>query len=64
MKKRIDCFVVEVFVISSQKYWSKVYILQIFKKKKFNRKLIFSKKLKKKYMSPYYFVFYIQYEFM
>ena len=41
MKIIIDCFVVLVFVISSQIYWSKVYILQILKKKLFDRKLIF-----------------------
>jgi len=32
MKKMINCFVVLVFVISSQKYYSKVFILQFWKK--------------------------------
>ena len=66
--KKIDCFVVYVFVISSQKYWSQVYILQILKKQPFDRKLIFFSyeerytlliwKSKKKYMSQYYFFLY------
>ena len=53
-----------MFVISSQKYWSKVYILQILKKNKlFDRKFLIIKKIKVD-TSPYYVLFYIQYEFM
>ena len=60
-------------MISSQKYWSKVYILQIKNKlldiivefflmnKGIN---IMDPKSKNKDMSPYYFLFYIQYKFM
>jgi len=48
MKKMINCFVVLVFVISSSKYYSKVYIYQILKKM-FDRKvyILFIKKAEK-----------------
>jgi len=52
MKKIIDCSVVKVFVISSQKNWSMVYILQ------FLKNTIRQKDL------PYSFLFYIQNEFI
>jgi len=47
MKKMINCFVVLVFMISSSKYYSKVYIYQILKKM-FDRKVYcLSKKAEK-----------------
>jgi len=48
-------YLVLVLMISRQKYHSKVFILQ-FLKKKFDRKvyILFIKKIKNKYMSPFY----------
>jgi len=56
MKKMINSFVVLVLVISSQKHYSKVFILQILKV--FDRKVYcLLKKSKNKYTSPYSFLF-------
>jgi len=54
MKKIINCFIVLVFVISSQKYYSKLFILQILKKM-FDRKVCCLSKKAKISMSLYSF---------
>jgi len=69
--KEIDCFVVQVFVSSSQNYRSNVsYKLKEMFDSQFDFFLmkkgihIMNKKKQKKYISLYYFLFYIQYEFI
>jgi len=60
MIKIINCFIVLVFVISSQKYYSKVFILQILKKM-FDRKvyiLFIPKKSKNRYVTVFLFILY------
>jgi len=56
MKKFINCFIVLVFVISSLKYYSKLFILQILKKM-FDRKVCCLSKKAKISMSLYSFLF-------